>query len=490
VRSTPLARLAVVVLVPVVALFGLWRLADGRGGGSGTAVSIPPTTAVSATPEALSPQLATPLMSLRRTPGLVARDINAAAFGQDVAAFATTLNGTSCLIVELDGVEVGAHNPDVQVIPASNQKLLTAAAALHVLGPDYRYITEVRADGVSGGVVAGDLYLVGAGDPLLRTPDWDGAQIGYPVPADATDLAVLAQSIVDAGVTRIDGSVVGDGARYDDVWYFDAWGDDIRVAEAGPISALLVNDDRAFDGEWFVADSPNTGAAFELTRMLEARGVQVAGEPDSGPTPPDAQVIASVSSAPMTAVIHEMLNTSDNNTAEMVVKEMGVVSGGGGTTAAGLAAMTTALTELGIDTSQLVLADGSGLSTDNRATCRAIGEILALHLPGDALAAGLPVAAQTGTLSDAFADTPMAGVLLGKTGTLGNPPYDAAPPAVKALSGYVPVEGGGAIAYALILNDPAQNIADQSLYRPIWDDFAELMASYPSGPSAAQLGPG
>jgi serine-type D-Ala-D-Ala carboxypeptidase/endopeptidase (penicillin-binding protein 4) len=79
--------------------------------------------------------------------------------------------------------------------------------------------------------------------------------------------------------------------------------------------------------------------------------------------------------------------------------------------------------------------------------------------------------------------------LIGKTGTLHNIPFNADPPAVKALSGYLPVEGGGTIEFALILNS-AGTLTEQTVYRPIWDAFAEVLASYPAGPTAAELGPG
>jgi D-alanyl-D-alanine carboxypeptidase/D-alanyl-D-alanine-endopeptidase (penicillin-binding protein 4) len=349
----------------------------------------------------------------------------------------------------------------------------------------------VRAADAAGGVVAGDLYLVGGGDPLLRTPDWDGKLIGYPLPAEATNLDALAEQIAAAGITRIDGSVLGDGSRYDDELYHAHWSDDVRVAEAGPLSALLVNDDRFLTGggEWSVANSPTAGAATELTRMLEARGVTVAGEPGSGTAPDGAEPVAQIQSVPLRTVIFEMLSTSDNNTAELLIKELGVATGAEGTTAAGVAVVAQALAELGIDTSQLVVADGSGLSNDNRVSCRAITQILRSHVPGDDFAAGLPVAGRSGTLGEAFVDTPMEGVLLGKTGSLGNPPYNADPPSVKALAGYVPVEGGGVIQFALILNNRSANVADMSVNRPVWDAFAAVLGSYPSGPTAAQLGP-
>ena len=107
---------------------------------------------------------------------------------------------------------------------------------------------------------------------------------------------------------------------------------------------------------------------------------------------------------------------------------------------------------------------------------------------GDRSGAGLPVAGQTGTLQDVFTDSPVAGRLMAKTGTLANAPFNADPPAVKSLSGYLPVDGGGLIEFAFVLNS-AGTLTDQSVYRPIWDSFADVLAAYPSGPSAAELGP-
>jgi D-alanyl-D-alanine carboxypeptidase/D-alanyl-D-alanine-endopeptidase (penicillin-binding protein 4) len=486
--SAPLLVLAAVVALPALALFGLWRYADGRD--VAPTESLPPTTVAGAQP-APAGVLAAPLLSFRRVPGLIARDLNDDTFAAAVQNFASSLDATSCAVVQLDGVEVGTHNPDLAVIPASNQKLVTAAAALHVLGEAHTFTTEARADPVSGGVVAGNLYLVGGGDPLLTTDDFlDAGIIRYPV-TSPTSLDTLADSIVATGVTRIDGDVIGDGSRYDDEWFQDNWGDGVRVTEAGPISALLVNDSRYLGGDgWAVAEDPNQGAARELARLLTARGVTIGGDATSGTAPADAAVVASVESAALPGVIAEMQGTSDNNTAELLVKEIGLAAGGAATRDAGTAAIATALGELGLDTTGFVVADGSGLSNENRVTCRGLTTILSDFQPGDAFAAGLPVAGQSGTLSDAFQGTPVEGRLLAKTGSLGNPPYNADPPSVKSLSGYLPVEGGGTIEFSLILNSPTQNVADQSVNRPVWDAFADVLASYPSGPSAAELGPG
>jgi D-alanyl-D-alanine carboxypeptidase/D-alanyl-D-alanine-endopeptidase (penicillin-binding protein 4) len=188
----------------------------------------------------------------------------------------------------------------------------------------------------------------------------------------------------------------------------------------------------------------------------------------------------------MEAVVRQMLAASDNNTSEMLVKELGVAAGGGGTREAGLAVMQQTLASWGLSGFQL--ADGSGLSNDNRVSCRALSAVLARHTPADPLGSGLPVAGQTGTLTEVFVDSPVAGRLRAKTGTLGNPPFDQDPPAAKSLSGYLPVDGGGTITFSLILNG-AGPLADQSVYRPIWDALAATLAEYPAGPTAAELAP-
>ena len=245
-----------------------------------------------AAPAAPTPVLNTPLLSFRRVPGLIARDLNDDSFAAAVSAFAGTLDATSCLVVQLDGVEVGAHNPDLPVIPASNQKLLVAAAALEVLGPDHVFTTEVRGGPVNGGVVAGDLYLVGGGDPLLTTDDYPADEInGYPV-LNATSLDTLADSVAAAGITQVDGNIVGDGSRYDDEWFHPSWPDDIHVTEAGPLDALLVNDARFLTDDWQVANDPNAGAAEELGRLLEERGITIGGDVATGTAPADAAVVA------------------------------------------------------------------------------------------------------------------------------------------------------------------------------------------------------
>jgi D-alanyl-D-alanine carboxypeptidase/D-alanyl-D-alanine-endopeptidase (penicillin-binding protein 4) len=220
--------------------------------------------------------------------------------------------------------------------------------------------------------------------------------------------------------------------------------------------------------------------------MLDERGITVGGAATSGVAPTTAVELGAIQSAPLADIVGEMLANSDNNTAEMLVKEIGFDDSATGTREAGLGVIERTLGGWEINTGPMEFADGSGLSPDNRATCTAMLAVLQRSSPDGVIGSGLPIAGQTGTLSDIFVDHAIAGRLLGKTGTLSNPPFNQDPPGVKALAGYVTVDGGAAIEYVLILNGPT--ISDQSEYRPVWTALADVLADYPDGPTPAELG--
>ena len=479
----PWIVLGLVALVPALILLAVHRWSSAQTDESTAAPPIDPTVSVP-TP---TPTLSTSLMTFRRMPTIISRDLNGAAFETEVAPFLATLNDRSCAVISVDGQPIGSRNADIAVIPASNQKLLVAAVALERLGEDFTYTTTVEAAAPPvEGIVDGDLFLVGGGDPLLSS-DWypDSNLELHPV-TSPTSLDTLADGVVAAGVTRVTGGVVGDGSRYDDEFFAPGWGVGVAGLEGGPYDALMANDSRVL-GEDLRAAEPNAAAAREFVQLLEARGVVVDGDATSGTAPADTVEIASVASAPLSSVVGEMLSSSDNNTAELMVKELAVTDTTPGTREGGLAVIRQQLIDWGVDVTPIVLSDGSGLSLDNRITCSALASVVQRYDSDSPIGMGLPVAGQTGTLADVFVDHPVAGRLTGKTGTLNNPPFNTDPPAVKALSGYLPVEGGGEVEYVLILNGPT--ISDQSEYRPIWGRLADTLDTYPAGPTPAELGP-
>jgi serine-type D-Ala-D-Ala carboxypeptidase/endopeptidase (penicillin-binding protein 4) len=474
--------LAVLVLVPAAVLWATWQWAAGQA----ESFDMPPATSVPVVVPEPSPPLATTLASLRRTPTVLSRELNLEQFRDDVAPLIEAVNDRSCVSVSLDGVPVGGRNTTSAVIPASVQKVLVGAVALEILGPDFVYTTEVRGAGPVDGVVAGDLHLVGGGDPVLSGDWYPTSDLERFAVFNQTSLDTLADSVVAAGVRRVGGNVVGDASRYDDEWFAPGWGAGVAGLEAGPYDALMVNDARVL-GDDRRASDPGQAAARELERLLADRGVVIDGTPVSGTAPDGLDLIAAIDSLPLHAIVDEMLANSDNNTAELMVKEIGLAASGEGTRPAGLAAMLAVLQGWGIDVSELVMADGSGLSPSNLLTCDAVLAVLQRFEPDGHLGTGLPVAASSGTLRNVFTDHAVAGRLLGKTGTLNNPPFNQDPPAAKGLAGYLPVDGGGSVEYVLLLNGPT--ISDQSEYRPMWDLLGRVLDTYPAGAGPAALGP-
>lgn len=476
--------LAVVAVVPALALLAVVRWAAALDDGNATAPPPPTVDGASATPP-----LVNPIFTARRFPTTISREASVEDFRVAVQPFLGALNDTSCAAVSVDGVPIGAVRDSQPVLPASNQKVLVAAVALEVLGEERTLDTSVHTTGpVVDGTVAGDLYLVGGGDPLLSSDWYPTSNLErYPV-TTPTSLDRLADAVVAAGVTRIGGGVVGDGTRYDDEWYAPGWAPGVAGLESGPYDALMANDSRVLGDDERSSD-PNEAAAREFARLLAERGVAISGPASSGALAAadgSPVEIASVSSAPMGEIVGEMLLNSDNNTAELLLKEIGREVTGEGTRTAGATAVIDQLATWGLPTDGVVVGDGSGLSLENRLTCEVLIGVLQ-RIPADGpLGAGLPVAAESGALTDVFTDHPIAGRLRGKTGTLNNPPFNQDPPAVKSLSGYVPVDGGGAIEYALVLNGPT--ISDQSEYRAIWTALADVLATYPSGPTPAEVG--
>jgi len=479
----PWIVLIVVAVVPVVALTALRSWSSSQDDGNQPAAPVDPA-AVVPTP---SPALATGVTSFRRLPTIISRELNTDTFASEVSPFLASVNDRSCGAISIDGEPIGERNAEIAVIPASNQKIPVAAAALERLGEDFRYTTNVAAASEPvAGVIAGDLYLIGGGDPLLSSDWYPASNLELNPVTSPTSFDTLADRVVAAGVTEIAGSIVGDGSRYDDEFFAPGWGDGVAGVEGGPYDALMANDSRVL-GDPLRGNDPNEAAAREFTLLLEARGVEVGESASAGTAPADSVVLASIDSAPLSDVVAEMLGNSDNNTAEMVVKELGFTVAAPGTREAGLGVVREELVEWGIDVTQVVLVDGSGLSLDNRLTCDAILTVLQRSGFESPVGQGLPVAGQTGTLATAFVDHPVAGRLRGKTGTLNNPPFNVDPPAVKALAGFLPVEGGSAVEYVLILNGPT--ISDQSEYRPVWEALADALDTYPAGASPADVGP-
>ncbi|HUQ38743.1 MAG TPA: D-alanyl-D-alanine carboxypeptidase/D-alanyl-D-alanine-endopeptidase [Acidimicrobiales bacterium] len=443
-------------------------------------VAVPPSPPSGPDP---APGTVTPVLSVRRMPSLLAHEVAAARLRRALdAVLGDPANGpareASCLAVAQGTQPLTVRRGDMPLIPASNLKLLVAAATLARLGPATRFTTTLRAATAPvAGVVDGPLWLLGSGDPLLATADY-AASLKYQ-PALRTPVEDLVRSVVAAGITEVRGGVIGDESRYDGVRYIPTWKRGYQTdGEVGPMGALVVNDGFArFTPGKVASTAPATHAASVVTALLRAAGVTVRDEATQGRTPPTTVTVGDVSSPPLSEVVGEMLRDSDNNTAELLNKELGArVGGSQGTTAGGLVALRDTLTRAGLPVEHLRTVDASGLDRGDRVTCRLLLATLTAAGPAGPLARGLPVAGETGTLSKRFLANPSRGRLRAKTGALDE---------VVALTGWIDVPGGRPLAFAMVAN----GIPGEAAGRALQERLGAALALYPSAPPAAALGP-
>jgi D-alanyl-D-alanine carboxypeptidase/D-alanyl-D-alanine-endopeptidase (penicillin-binding protein 4) len=403
----------------------------------------------------------TPILSARRVPQTLV-DLNSAGrVNAKLAQVIAAMPPDSCLKVVTDSKTIVEVNTTKALIPGSNAKLLTAAVALDVLGPERRYSTKMLGI-VSGSVVRGDLWLIGSGDPLLTTRLYPLSE-KYPT-ITPTDVEQLVDALVALGVTAIEGSVVGDESLYDTERYVPSWGDGIRSVEAGPLGALMINDG-AISGSPLKPANPAFAAATEFTKLLNARGIAVRDAPEVGISSGDTPQIASLESVSMREIVTEMLVNSDNNTAELLVKEIGRVGRGSATRIDGLTVIASKIAEWGLPGAGVALLDGSGLDRANNLTCDLLTKLLERDGRDGLVTTALATAGKTGTLRDVFLSGPGSGTMRAKTGTLNG---------VKSLSGMFPLDDGRSSVFALILN--GSGVSTINFYRPIWNDLATALS--------------
>ncbi len=418
-----------------------------------------------------------------------------------------------------DGRVLYARDADTRLIPASNRKLFTSAAALEVLGDGFRIHTALRADAKpdAAGTIGGSLYLRGGGDGLL-SPD---------------DLDALARTLARSGVKRVAGNVVGDGGLFTDGPYGFGWEwDDFSDEEFPQISALEVNEgvlgvhvapgkavgdppvvtltpptdflpvvvaaktgakdapndcavSRPWDKNYFrvtgtlplgamldqsvpVKDPPLLAATL-LRQSLARAGITVTGRAVTGQTPPQTTLLAEHLSLPLALYLPRMNKPSDNLLAECLVRLTGTDGDKTVSYDAGHTRETAFLRSLGLDTSTLNLVDGCGVGRRNFVTARAVAQLLlGMHRKPDwrVWYDSLPIAGVDGTLKGRMKGTPAANNVHAKTGTLGG---------VRALSGYVTGRSGALYAFSLLMNNFPGTARQAGNAQ---DEFVEHLASH------------
>jgi len=406
-------------------------------------------------------------------------------------------------------------NPDLCFIPGSNQKLFTSATALHELGPDYRFTTRVFADTVSSPVIT----LRGAGDPLLATHDMDSlaALVAGRLPGgriwtlagdtswfddldrgsgwcwddepDPTAMFISPLSLNGNAIRVLvrPGRRPGDSARVatDPPTGFvtvensattraDALPGSIKISrrwrehsntmtvagEIRPADSLVSKHISIAQPEWY--------ALTVLRERLESRGVRCGGM-ILDTIPQGSWEVANLSHR-LDSVLTYMNIVSDNLSAENVLKTLGAEKRGGpGSAAAGAGVLRSFLSGMGIDTSRIIIADGSGVSRYNLTTASAIVSLLvgmrAYREIFPLWYSTFPVAGLDGTLSRRLSGTPAEGNLHAKTGTLSG---------VASLSGYVATADGDTLAFSMVMEHFPFRARP---YRDVQDRLCSFLAS-------------
>lgn len=425
----------------------------------------------------------------------------------EVSFMATSL-GTGAVLAE--------SGADLLINPASNAKLLTAAAALHILKPEYRFKTEYYMTGpLKGGTLYGDLVVKGYGDPTVVNER----------------LTRVANELYLFGIERITGGIVVDASWFDDQleakgweleeapdrayaapvsglsFNFNAIGVYVRPGDPGqpaivrldpPVEAAVL-EGTIFTGRWrgglhIVSrderaagttllqvggsvghrDSPRrwyrrmwdppTYFGSALVAFLQQRGVKVRHRIVKGQLPAGARLILVDRSPALTEITNDLNHYSNNFIAETLVKAISKHAPGAdetkpGNFADGLAHVRTFLEErVGFERGAYVFGNGSGLNDVNRLTARQVIRLLAYmqqdFQTGTEFVTSLAVAGTQGTIGFRLKDTVAQRRMRAKTGTLRG---------VSALSGYVEDPGGDTIAFAILVQGYKGSV------HPIWD---------------------
>lgn len=398
------------------------------------------------------------------------------------------------------GRVVYARDPDVLLNPASNVKLFTSAAALARLGPEHRFETEFYVDGKSTARPGPTtLYVRGKGDPTLVTERlwsiagelaqagvakigdivlddgyFDGERVGPGYDQEVGDRAYLAPTgalslnfnAVEVRVgpgprARARGLVavepasdffvienrtvtVARRARRQVVPASHAAGARQKIVVSGRVP--LGSRPQSF---WRRIDDPPRYFGYTLRKLLAMHGVKATGKVRLGAVPADAKLVHVAQSEPLSEVVRRLNKSSNNFTAEQILKTLGAeVKGAPGTWAKGIAATEELLAELGLPRGSYLMRNGSGLNDANRFSARQMVTLLRAmwgRFPLMAeFVASLPVAGRDGTIRRRFGESEAAGRLRAKTGTLDN---------VVSLAGFVETAAGEPLAFAVFAND-------------------------------------
>lgn len=381
---------------------------------------------------------------------------------------------------------VSSYNENSAFVPASTTKLLTTDTALSLLGPKFRWMTQLEYTGDidADGTLNGNLYIVGSGDPSLGTRKAGASSY--------TDIVTdFIYAMADKGIRKVTGDIIIQTAVFKEnkmaslpaniVWmehnnYYlpvgttqgvDPRNEKLTVKQNNPfeqtkkyfyispyINKLVYAD--TFEGNWITTslpDAPNYLATALRNSMIKS-GIPVTGKVTAKMVDrqPEARKTITVYKSPtLKDIVYETNQVSDNALAESLLRMVGFQKWGDQTLESGRAAVVDNLKVKNFDTSSLVYIDGSGLSRSHRVTPISQAKFLANEMNEPYFKdfmESLPIAGQSGTLKRMFFGESY-GQIFAKTGTLNK---------VKTLAGYIKTRTGRTLTFSLLINNYAGSV--------------------------------
>ena len=345
---------------------------------------------------------------------------------------------------------------------ASNMKLFTTATALARFGPKYRIATKVLRDGAldRDGVLRGNLYLKGGGDPALGVPAFYDRYLG----GMGTNLFALKRQIREDGVGTVTGRLYADDSVFDRLRGVADSGYATSIY-IGPLSGLAFDSGYSSPAAQSFAADPAKLAAETLLHSLRAAGVAIRGGVALGAAPSTSAPLATVESPDMSRLVQTTDVYSDNFFAETLLKLLGTRFGGEGSTRAGAAVVEKFAHA---HDSGVHAVDGSGLTRSNRASPFQIVHFLDAMRDtavGDEFVHDLALAGHDGTVADRMHGTAADGRCRTKTGTITG---------VSNLSGYCFNRDGRLMIFSILM----AGVGDLGLAHYEQDRIAAAVASY------------
>lgn len=369
-----------------------------------------------------------------------------------------------------------SQNAGKLFMPASNMKIITAATALTLLGPDYTYKTTFLVDGpVQDSLLDGDLIVIGRGDPTI-SDNMRGVA--------TTVMDALADSIRAHGIRQINGSLARVGNAFPDSVHGYGWEwDDLGEYYGSGVDELIFNEgmapttlrpppdtvrDSLYSGP---AKDPATGYLDALHDALVRKRIVVeAGVMDSIlPTPFKMDTLFTFVSLPMRNIIPALMKPSQNQIAEILLKTIGLERGGVGTADSARKIVGRQLLAWGVQDDGFIIRDGSGLSRHDLVTPETLVRVLDKIQQDTAFAVfynALPIAGVDGTLADRMKGTPAEGNVHAKTGSIS---------AARSLSGYVTTADGERLIFSILSNNWT---TPSSAVTGVADQIVEALASH------------